>query len=595
MKNKYYCNPLNINYRYQFYDDYQSQGLKIAREAADPSLIMYKDKYYLFASMTLSVYVSDDLVNWTQHKLPDYLPLYDYAPDVRVINDYVYFSASKRGEVCHFYKTKDVLNGPYEKIEGSFDFWDPNLFVDDDGRIYFYYGCTSHEPLWGMELDSDTLKPLNKEIGLIEGKPFEIGYERVGDNHSKYPKSEEEIDIAYKAFLQYQNAKERDIPENHREMLRNMLADRPFIEGAWMDKYNDKYYLQYAAPGTQYDGYADGVYIANNPLGPFKLADNNPYSYKPGGFITGAGHGSTMKDKFGNLWHTSTQIISINHNFERRIGLWPAGYDEDGQLFCNQNYGDFPRRVVSDKIDPWEDPEWMLLSYKKKIEASSTYEGYKVENAVDENIKTWWKSNEKEGWLILDLEEESIINAIQINFADSKIDIEVPGEIRGTTQARYIEEKNLKTRWILKASNDGVNFDVVVDKSKANTDLVHDLIVLEEGLKARYLKLIIIEVPYNQNPSISGIRVFGKVEKRLPIKPAFTISRVSDLDMEVEIVGDAVGFNVLWGNKPNKLYNSYLTFDKKINVGALIKGREYYVRVDAFNEAGITKGDVIKL
>jgi hypothetical protein len=30
-------------------------------------------------------------------------------------------------------------------------------------------------------------------------------------------------------------------------------------------------------------------------------------------------------------------------------------------------------------------------------------------------------------------------------------------------------------------------------------------------------------------------------------------------------------------------------------VGALIKGREYYVRVDAFNEVGITEGTCIKL
>jgi hypothetical protein len=29
-------------------------------------------------------------------------------------------------------------------------------------------------------------------------------------------------------------------------------------------------------------------------------------------------------------------------------------------------------------------------------------------------------------------------------------------------------------------------------------------------------------------------------------------------------------------------------------VGALVKGRNYYIRVDAFNECGITKGQVVK-
>lgn len=36
-----------------------------------------------------------------------------------------------------FYRTKDVINGPYEEIKGTFPFWDPNLFIDDDGRMYF--------------------------------------------------------------------------------------------------------------------------------------------------------------------------------------------------------------------------------------------------------------------------------------------------------------------------------------------------------------------------------------------------------------------------------------------------------------------------
>ena len=82
---KYYCNPVNINYRYQFNADPRQGGkLRICREAADPSLICFEGRYYIFASMTLGVWVSDDLVNWENHRLPEELPLYDYAPDVRV-------------------------------------------------------------------------------------------------------------------------------------------------------------------------------------------------------------------------------------------------------------------------------------------------------------------------------------------------------------------------------------------------------------------------------------------------------------------------------------------------------------------------------
>ena len=48
---KYYCNPINVNYRYQFNMDPRKGKLEIAREAADPSMICFKGKYYIFASM----------------------------------------------------------------------------------------------------------------------------------------------------------------------------------------------------------------------------------------------------------------------------------------------------------------------------------------------------------------------------------------------------------------------------------------------------------------------------------------------------------------------------------------------------------------
>ena len=67
-------------------------------------------------------------------------------------------------------------------------------------------------------------------------------------------------------------------------------------------------------------------------LGTLSTGEEQSFSYKPGGFIPGAGHGSTMEDATGSLWHTATMRISVNHNFERRVGLWPAGFDEDGEL-----------------------------------------------------------------------------------------------------------------------------------------------------------------------------------------------------------------------------------------------------------------------
>ena len=595
---KYLCNPVNINYRYQFNMDPRQHGkMQICREAADPSMILFHGRYYIFASMTLGVWVSDDLSTWENHRLPGELPLYDYAPDVRVMGDWVYFCASRREENCDRYRTKDILNGPYEKIQGSFPFWDPNLFIDDDGRVYFYWGCSNITPVWGVELDPNTMQPKGDKRVLVEGHPFEIGYERVGEDNSQFPATEAEIDAAYAAFHRRQGISEDQVPEQLKPLIRGMFSRKPYIEGAWMDKQNGKYYLQYACPGTQYNTYSDGVYVSSGPLGPFTLADNNPYSYKPGGFLPGAGHGSTMRDRKGNWWHAATMRISMNHDFERRVGIWPAGFDADGELFCNQRYGDWPMAAEG---DPWRSPAWMLLSAGKKATASSFVDGHEPGRATEENVRSWWRaaSENRSEWLQIDLGQVFDVHAIQINFADDHIDIPCPGRIVGGSQARYIEERDLTTQWKLTGSIDGKNWFVIEDKSDATTDLSHDFILREEGFRARFLRLTDMAVPYGQRPCVSGLRVFGLGQGEKPAVPSFTARRDSDLDMTVSIEAqeNTLGYNILFGNSPEKLYHSYMTFrEGNQRVGALIKGRNYFVRVDAFNENGITEGACVQL
>ena len=595
---KYYCNPINVNYRYQFNADPRKHGeLQICREAADPSMILFKGRYYIFASMTLGVWVSDDLVNWENHRLPEELPLYDYAPDVRVLGGCVYFCASNREHSCDRWRTKDILNGPYEKIEGSFPYWDPNLFADDDGRVYFYWGCSNQTPIYGVELDPETMQPFGETRELIFGDPFAIGYERIGENNSTLPASDEEVEVRYQAFVKAQGVPEENLPADVRPLIRGMFSNRPYIEGAWMDKFGGRYYLQYAAPGTQYNTYSDGVYVGESPLGPFTLAENNPYSYKPGGFLPGAGHGSTMQDKQGKWWHTATMRISVNHDFERRVGLWPAGFDETGELFCNQRYGDWPMTAEG---NPWRDPAWMLLSVGKTATASSFVPGHEPDKATEENVQTWWRAamSSRDEWLCVNLGKTFDVHAVQINFADDKLDIPCPGEIRPGSQARYIEEQDYTTQWKLEGSLDGENWFLIEDKSDARTDLSHDLIVREEGFAARYLRLSNMAVPYGQNPCISGLRVFGLGYGEKPEGPVFTAARMGDLDMLVQIEEqtDALGYNILFGSSPEKLYHSDMVFAAGSHrIGALIKGRDYYVRVDVFNENGITEGACIRL
>ena len=190
------------------------------------------------------------------------------------------------------------------------------------------------------------------------------------------------------------------------------------------------------------------------------------------------------------------------------------------------------------------------------------------------------------------------VHAVQINFADDKLDVPCPGTIRPGSQARYIEERDLRTRWKLEGSSDGAGWFVIEDKTGADTDLPHDLVVREEGFRARYLRLADMEVPYGQSPCVSGLRVFGLGHGEKPEKARFTAVRTGDLDMDVHIEAreNVVGYNVLFGTSPEKLYHSHMLFAPGTKrIGALVRGREYFVRVDAFNENGITEGEVFAL
>ncbi len=607
MKNKYFCNPLNVEYRYQFARMNQETDFHIFREAADPSLICFKGLYYLFPSMAAGFYTSEDLQAWDFHEFRGDIPIYDYAPDVRAIGDYIYFCASKREENCSFYRSRDPRTEAFEEIEGNFSFWDPDMFLDEDGRLYFYWGCSNVTPIYGVELDRETMKPKTKPLVMFDSHEEKYGFERNGDEHVP-PKTEEEIEALVAQLLEQERAamKKQGIvdvtDEELADKIRAMVGNRPYIEGAWMTKYQGKYYLQYAVPGTEYNIYNDSVYVSDHPLGPFVIARNNPYSYKPGGFITGAGHGSTLEDKEGRYWHTATMRISHNHGFERRIGMWKAGFDEDGELYCDQRYGDWPVRMDS---PAFSEPEWMLLSYGKQVKASS---GTYPRCVTDEDIRTWWRGEKPAGketgkddreWLEVDLGRVYDVRAVQINFADDQVKAALP-EIEAFQtdfMERYLDKKRQYTRWLLEGSADGMHYEILADRLDARTDYSHDFLVWEEGRQIRYVRLTIGEIPYAAVPCVSGIRVFGKGNGEAP-KPVEELmpQRLGDLDMEVSWKGAAVGYNILWGYAPDKLYHSYMVYGKTIQrIGALLQGAPVYVRVDAFNENGITQGNVEKL
>ncbi|MDR1640451.1 MAG: family 43 glycosylhydrolase [Clostridiales bacterium] len=610
----YACNPANISCAYQFIKQ-KSGNPRVSREAADPSVVLFKGKYLMFASMSAGFFWSEDLADWKFQPLSNF-PAYDYAPDACVLGEELCLCASSK-ESSVFYLTSDPFEDSFRTIDSDFPFWDPHLFLDesDNGRLYLYWGCSAFDPLLAVELDRKTMKPIGEPVGVVSANR-DLGFERFGENYQPLHSPEER-----EALLKQMD--EEGLSEDQKKDRLPFIDSLPFIEGPWINKFGDLYYLQYAVPGSEFNTYADGVYVSESPLGPFRLADSNPFSLKPGGFITGAGHGSTFEDKYKNLWHIATMRISVNNNFERRVGLWRCGVDKDGELFCNQRYGDWvfkmpegldgPDGPESSKdlesskdpenhkkpSDPWENPEWLLLSYGAKSSASSSQKSHPPGFAVDENIRTCWMAETAQPeWLEIDLGEPKAVHAIQVNFADGFLALPLPeGETFHGPEyiSRWIDEKRQPTRYKLSVSEDGETYGTFFDKSSTETDLPHDLSISESGVQARYVRLEVFSVPYSQPPCVSGLRVFGKGNGSAP-EAARDVKaiRAGDLDIDVSWKGSATGYVISWGHKQDKLYHSIQVFGQEARIGALVKGQETYVRVDSFNDSGITEGEVVK-
>lgn len=573
--NRVLINPLNIPYQFQHYNKQAS------RESADPTLIYFKGRYYLFASMSGGFYYSDDMLHWDWHENRELTP-FRYAPDVRQVGDWLIFSSSDR-DPSAIYRSKDPLSDDFEKLSEPFPFWDPNTFQDDDGRVYFYWGCANTTPIYGQEFDPETMTPIGEKKELIFGNTAEHGWERP--DYPGRPKEQGKEGLAMRLYRLYMHLSGSD--------------KKPFIEGAFMNKWNGRYYLQYAAPGTELATYGDGVYVGESPLGPFTYQAHNPFSSKPGGFITGAGHGSTIEDEHGNLWHASTMRISVNANFERRLGLFPAGLDKDGILFCNQNFADYPLEIPEGKFDPRSvKPKWMLLSYKKSAVASSYREGHETVKALDEDIRSCWCAKGSAGeWYRLDLGDVYEVHGIQLNFADVDVPmLEVDKSLRSNvyTSHRYIDpDSTLRTRYLLEGSADGSDWFVLTDKRSAETNLPHDYLALD-GVKLRFVRVTAEKLPYDEPFALSGLRVFGLGNCAAPeAVAAFGASRQDAMTAKLgwKASDRAIGYNIRYGISPDKLYSSHMVYGQtEVLLTMLNAGQNYYAAVDAFGEGGVTEG-----
>ncbi len=554
-----YCNPMNLDYGYTPIPNFATGGKH--RATADPVITPYKGNYYLFSTNQWGYWWSPDLGNW--HFIPrkflkPYHKVYDdlCAPAVWVQGDTLFAFGSTYTSSFPIWMSTDPKSGVWKEAIDSLKIggWDPAFFVDDDGKLYMFNGSSNQYPLYGIRLNRKNFEPFGTRKEMLLLNPDRFGWHRFGENMDN-------------TFLY------------------------PFIEGAWMNKYQGKYYLQYGAPGTEFSGYADGVAVADNPLGPFKH-QSLPFSYKPGGFARGAGHGSTFQDNWGNYWHISTIAISVKNNFERRNGLWPAGFDKDGVLYCNTVFGDYPHYLPDGKANHLESrfTGWMLLNYNKPVTVSSTYGGYHPNYAVDERIQTYWSAQTANSgeWIASDLGEVYTVRAVQINYADQ--DAEFLGKSKGVSH-----------KYKLYSSIDGKKWKVLIDKSRNTTDIPHEYVELTNPIEARFLKLENIAMPTGKF-AISGLRVFGHGHGDVPDMVSNLIVLRTESDkrsawLKWPQVDNAVGYNIYLGVDKEKLYNCIMVYGaNEYWLKTMDKEMPYYFCIEAFNENGVSKKtNVIKV
>ena len=558
---KTYCNPINIDYGYTPIPNFSEWGRH--RATADPVIVLYKNDYYLFSTNQWGYWWSSDMLNWTfvskKFLRPWNAGVYDElcAPAVGIIGDtMIVFGSTYTSKFTIWMSTNPKAN-EWKPLVDSFEIggWDPAFFTDDDGRLYMYNGSSNVYPLYGIELNRKTFQPIGTRKEMFSLQPWRYGWQRFG------------------------------------EFMDNTFLD-PFLEGSHMNKYNGKYYFQYCAPGTEMSGSADGVIVGDDPLGPF-TPQSDPFSFKPGGFIRGPGHGSTWQDRWGNFWHTSTLGINVKNTFERRLGMWPTGIDKDGVMYMNAAFGDYPHYLPTGATDHLKSQftGWMLLNYKKPVTVSSTLGGFHANNAVDESIKTYWSAStaDKGEWIQTDLGDISTVNAVQINYADQ--DISFPKEMDTIFLGKTI---GLYHQYKLYYSIDGKKWNLLIDKSNNKKDVPHDYVELSPSVQARFIKLENIHMPTGKF-AISGLRVFGKGVGNNPdaVKQFFVLRTEKDNRsawIKWKPVDNAFAYNIYFGTAPDKLYNCIMVHDaNEYYYKGMDLMKTYYYTIEAINENGVSE------
>ena len=430
------------------------------RELADPSGLWFEGKWYLYPSCDMAWVSADEGRTW-QH-LPLNVRDIGYAPTV----------VRHRGRFLLMASDSDIYAGPtplgpftsigkltMPPIPGLPGPTDPMLFSDDDGRLFYYWGCTPHSGLWGVELDQENpTRLLGTPKELIPFRPDLFTFEHVGSS--------------------------------------NQNPSTGWMEGSWMIKQGGRYYLTYSAGGTQYRTYTMGCYVGDSPLGAFAPQKRNPIFRSTEGLVTGTAHGSIVRGPHDNLWVFYTVFACAAHGFERRLGFDRAEIDENGELYV-------PRATSTPQALPGaaSSEPWLALNESEANFGSSSAPNSAGRFAADNSMTTWWlpADGDAQPTLTAHFNGNVVIRAARVIWRDIGLDT-TSGKNPGAFRYR-IEAETAPGVW-----------STIIDRSQSTEDFLIDYreCAPTPALRAR---LVVLGHPPGIQPAVAEFTVFGVTER----------------------------------------------------------------------------------
>lgn len=282
----------------------------------DPSIVRVENDYYLVNSSFayfpgLPVFHSRDLVSWKQigHALTRRSQLTFengqgisrgiFAPTIRFHDGLFYIITTDVDGIGNFYITAENPAGPWSdpvllpEIHGI----DPDLFFDDDGRVYIAHNdgpdgpvlYDGHRAIW------------LKEVDLASGKVIN-GFDRVIVNGG--------VDLEKKPI---------------------------WVEGPHLYKLNGWYYLLCAEGGTE-DQHSQVVFRSRDLSEAFVPYENNPILTQRdldparSNPITSTGHADMVQTPAGDWWTVFLGVRAYErefHNTGRETFMLPVRWEDE--------------------------------------------------------------------------------------------------------------------------------------------------------------------------------------------------------------------------------------------------------------------------